>query len=263
MRSREVERVSRLIADLTGKAETGTRMPAGVPPTALQIRIVDEGDTPEAQGRIAVLLYDARDTDVDESLSGGDPCALRVMVPRHAVKALRAGRSRFCSREDFERYLQEVLDQAAFDRVVSLVGARERSVADVVGRLVREGFEGPCAERAALRACRCSLLDDERFARQLVASKVRSGWGRRRIEQELARQGVALDVADLAPEGAFTPDEEIERALAALNKRGVRGTSPFQKSIRFLLGRGFPTDVAYKAAKRHFEALDLCVETMD
>ena len=93
-------------------------------------------------------------------------------------------------------------------------------------------------------------MDDARYARALAFSKaVNAGASRRRISQELARRGVARDVADDAIETVWA-EEEVDQRAAALSlarKRAasLAGLDPVVRRRRlygFLARRGYDPD---------------------
>ena len=113
------------------------------------------------------------------------------------------------------------------------VGRRLPSVADeVVARFVEVG-----------------LLDDGRFAELFARSKAAAGWGRIKIERELARRGVDATQLEGWPSD-YLEEDESETAFVLASRRRLSGKNDFQKLVRFLCGRGFPMGVAMDAAKR-------------
>ena len=80
-------------------------------------------------------------------------------------------------------------------------------------------------------------------------SKAAAGWGRIKIERELARRGVDATQLEGWPFG-YLEEDESETAFALASRRRLSGKNDFQKLVRFLCGRGFPMGVAMDAAKR-------------
>ena len=46
------------------------------------------------------------------------------------------------------------------------------------------------------------------------------------------------------------PDDEFERAMGIASRKRVREPNAYAKLVRFLMGRGFSTDVSMRAAKQ-------------
>ncbi len=95
------------------------------------------------------------------------------------------------------------------------------------------------------------LLNDSEVAGAVMRLAERRGLGSRRVVQQLKRRGIGEDDAVDAIGDARIGD--LERALALMGRRypeGVADDRRLQARVaRFLLGRGFPTDVAFAALK--------------
>lgn len=148
-----------------------------------------------------------------------------------------------------------------YDRAVAMLAARGRAARDLERQLVRKG-EPPVAVRAAVERLRAQgLLDDEAFARQFARSRGTGGVARRRIEQELGRQGVARSVAADAVTETFA-EEEIDEAgaAAALAARRLRALRDLpvekqrQRVYGFLARRGYAPDVIAAALRQSLGA---------
>jgi regulatory protein len=130
---------------------------------------------------------------------------------------------------------------------------RWRSRAELSRRLIQAGFEPEEVESAIHDLERAGLVDDERFARAVVADRAgRRLVGDREVRSVLRRQGVAADVAEAALAGAGGEDD---RALALARKRAARlsGLEPavaFRRLFDLLLRRGFGPGVAKEACRR-------------
>jgi len=160
--------------------------------------------------------------------------------------------------------IEAVAHQAAalrtYDRALRLLAARGRSVRELRRRLLaaKEPEEHVTAALERLEAM--GALDDEEYARQLARSQmVGRGYAPRRLKQELARRGVARDVADRAIEVVIAEDaapgsfgaeagvdltETIER-LARKKSRGLESVDAETRSRRlyaFLARRGYDSD---------------------
>jgi regulatory protein len=131
-----------------------------------------------------------------------------------------------------------------------MLEARARAVTELRRLLIKKG-EPPDEVDAAIERLRASgLLDDANFARQLTRSKaLGGGHSRRRIQQELAKRGVARDVSDDAIERVF--EEEAVDEAAAIERvarkklrtlAGVDAPARKRRLYAFLARRGYNAD---------------------
>jgi regulatory protein len=140
------------------------------------------------------------------------------------------------------------------DSLVRLLSARERSVQEAHKRLAEKGFDSKASSEAVNRALDCGLLDDQRFAKRLIEVKIAAGWGEYRINQELYRFGIPKDSIEGYPEAFFAAEDQLERALQALKKHRSRAKNPRQAAFKYLISRGFDSEIAGAAVKaRHSE----------
>jgi regulatory protein len=91
-------------------------------------------------------------------------------------------------------------------------------------------------------------LDESRFVESRLHARS-SRWGQRRIEQELAQHGLSLD----AEQRSSLADTELERACELLRRKfsvaAAQDPTQDARQMRFLLGRGFQSDVARRAIR--------------
>jgi regulatory protein len=139
---------------------------------------------------------------------------------------------------------------STYERALDMLEARARAVSELRRLLIRKG-EPPEAVDAAIERLRGSgLLDDANFARQLTRSKaLGGGHSRRRIQQELAKRGVARDVSDAAIEQVFEEESVDEGAaierVARKKLRTLTGVDAATRTRRlygFLARRGYDSD---------------------
>jgi len=139
---------------------------------------------------------------------------------------------------------------ATYDRALNMIALRARSSAELRRLLVKKGELAEYVDVAIDRLLHAGFLDDASFARQFVRSKtVGAGLSRRRVQQELARRGVARDVADAAIAEVFAEehvDEEgtLERVARKKMKSLARLDSTVQRRrlYSFLARRGYDSD---------------------
>lgn len=165
---------------------------------------------------------------------------------------LRVGRGYDDVREAVAR---EAAALATYDRALNMLALRARSAAELRRSLVRKGEPAPLVDAAIERLHGAGFLDDAAFARQLTRSKtLGAGASRRRVQQELAKRGVARDVSDEAIAEVFEEEGVDEGALveqAARKKlRTLSKLDPQTRDRRlwaFLARRGYDSDKIRRA----------------
>lgn len=144
--------------------------------------------------------------------------------------------------------------ERALDLAYKALNRRDHTVSELRTRL-----EGKQVEEGAIAAAIAQLeeerlLDDARFARRFAEDKrALESWGGERIERELRRRGVALDLVESAL-GAQDRQGELDSALALLAERvreppvDDRGRD---RAWRMLVRKGYPPELAYDAVRAH------------
>jgi regulatory protein len=145
---------------------------------------------------------------------------------------------------------QQSATLATYDRALNMLALRARSAAELKRLLVRKGEPAEQVDAVIDRLVQAGFLNDPSFARQFVRSKaLGAGHSRRRLQQELARRGVARDVSDAAIADVFAEenvDEEaaIERVALKKLKTLARLDAPTQRRrlFAYLARRGYDGD---------------------
>jgi regulatory protein len=129
---------------------------------------------------------------------------------------------------------------------------RWRSRQEIRRRLRSAGFEAEEIEQALVDLESVGLIEDDRFAREVVRDQAgRRLAGNRSIRANLLQKGVAPDVVDEALEEA---GEEAERAAELARQRALRltGLAPeaaYRRLNGLLLRRGYAPGVAREACR--------------
>jgi regulatory protein len=149
-----------------------------------------------------------------------------------------------------ERIALEAAQLAVYDRALNLLAVRARSAAELARALVRIGGDRPMVDCAIARLQEQGLLDDAAFAQSFTRAKVLgANQSRRRVQQHLARKGVARDVSDAAIKVVFEDEgidqrEMVERAA----RKKLRSLSKLEPAVQkrrlyaYLARRGFDAE---------------------
>jgi regulatory protein len=146
-----------------------------------------------------------------------------------------------------ERIEREAARLKVYDRALNILAFRARSSAELARALVRKGEPKDLADLAVARLQEQGLLDDAKFAESFTRTKVLGAHqSKRRVQQDLARKGVARAVTDTAIATVFEDEEVDQRAIveeAARKKlRSLTKVEPMVRRRRlyaFLARRGY------------------------
>ena len=140
----------------------------------------------------------------------------------------------------------------AKDRALRLLGVRWRSAGELRRRLALAGFPPEEVEVALSELERAGLVDDERFARELVRDQVgRRMSGSRAIRAALRQKDVPTSVAEAALAEAGD-DADQARALAESRARrmtGLPAETAYRRLYGMLLRRGHSPGIAREACR--------------
>jgi regulatory protein len=136
---------------------------------------------------------------------------------------------------------------ATYARALEMLTRAPRSVRDLRRRLLLKGEPEAEVDATIGRLTAVGLLNDAAYARAFVRTKVSSqGFSRRRLQLELAKRGVARDVADEAIEEVLHDEEVDESAnierIARKKLRSLRGfdeETQRRRLLAFLARRGY------------------------
>jgi regulatory protein len=143
-----------------------------------------------------------------------------------------------------------------------MLAARARSATELRRLLVRKGEPAVHVDAAIQRLQSQGYLDDAEFARQFARSKVMgAGHARFRLRQELARRGVARDIADAAIDEVLTDESVDESAIVSeLARKKLRSLASADAPTRrrrlygFLSRRGYDPDAIRRALDEVLDA---------
>jgi regulatory protein len=148
--------------------------------------------------------------------------------------------------------LEEAVEREAarlkvYDRAVNMLAFRARSSAELARSLVRKGEPRELVDLAVARLQEQGLLDDAAFAQSFTRAKVLGAQqSKRRVQQELARKGVARAVTDAAITTVFEEEgvdqREVVEQAARKKLRSLTKLEPMVRRRRlyaFLARRGY------------------------
>jgi regulatory protein len=171
-----------------------------------------------------------------------------------AIERLRLGvGAEVAGRE--EQIALAAAELKVYDRALNLLAFRARSSAELARSLVRKGEPKELVQRAVARLQEQGLLDDAAFAQSFTRAKVLGArQSRRRVQQGLARKGVARDVTDAAIATVFEEEGVDQRAVVeAAARKKLRSLVTLEPAVRrrrlyaFLARRGYDADDVRRA----------------
>ena len=146
-----------------------------------------------------------------------------------------------------ERIEQEAAALKVYDRALNMLAFRARSSAELARSLVRKGEPKELADRAVARLVEQGLLNDAAFAQSYTRAKVLGAQqSKRRVQQGLARKGVARNITDEAIDTVFEEEgvdqREVVEQAARKKLRSLMRLDPVVRRRRlyaFLARRGY------------------------
>jgi regulatory protein len=150
-----------------------------------------------------------------------------------------------------------------YDRALTMLAFRARSSAELARLLVRKGEPKELVARAVDRLQEQGLLDDAAFAQSFTRAKVLGArQSKRRVQQGLAKKGVARDVSDAAIATVFEEESVDQSAIVeAAARKKLRSLVRLEPAVRrrrlyaFLARRGYDADDVRKVMEAVGEEL--------
>jgi regulatory protein len=162
-----------------------------------------------------------------------------------------------------ERIAHEAAALKTYDRALNMLAFRGRASRELARSLERKGEPKELVTRAIERLTEQGLIDDAAFAESFTRAKVLGAQqSRRRVQQDLARKGVAREVTDAAIATVFEEEQVDQREIVeqAARKKlvSLRKLDPVVRRRRmyaFLARRGYDADDIRAAMDAVGEAL--------
>jgi regulatory protein len=162
-----------------------------------------------------------------------------------------------------ERIAYEAAALKVYDRALNMLAFRARSSAELARLLVRKGEPKELVDRAVVRLQEQGLLDDAAFAQSFTRAKVLGAQqSKRRVQQDLARKGVARAVTDAAIATVFEEEGVDQRdVVEQAARKKLRSLVKLDPAVRrrrlyaFLARRGYDGEDIRKAMETVGEEL--------
>ncbi|HCA58382.1 MAG TPA: hypothetical protein DEP46_10395 [Blastocatellia bacterium] len=136
--------------------------------------------------------------------------------------------------------------ERTMNRAVKLLAAKPRSVKELRGRLLEKVWTNEeIVDGVIAKLMEYEYLDDERFARDAAAAKLRQKpQGRRRLEQAMSRKQLDRETLTAAIDAAFEKHPESELIDLAIEKRlRIKGRPASREELKkfydHLMRQGF------------------------
>ena len=176
-----------------------------------------------------------------------------------ATLSLAAELRLFAGKELEDAELQQLRSSAALSlcktRAVELLSYRPMSAKELRDKLVQKGETETAAEAAVDWLMEKRLLDDGRYAGQIVRHYAGKGYGRGRVRQELQRRGVPRELWEEALQELPEPKDKLDAYLSSkLKDPGDR--AQVQKVSAALIRRGFSWEEIRAALARYRDDLE-------
>lgn len=143
----------------------------------------------------------------------------------------------------------------AVKKIIALTNVSERSERALRERLAKCEFSPEAIEEAVSRAKRWCIIDDAHFAQTLIRSRISQGKGSVFIARDLRSHGIDPNTIPGWPdECRLSESEELERAIALLEKKPPRCKNLRDGAYRRLAQKGFPSSVASNASRIWYES---------
>ena len=173
-----------------------------------------------------------------------------VAVARLLTSKKKADEIHPGSRAELLYMVGEVARSCARARIERLIDRREYASDEVRRKLREDGYAAKTIDACVTRAQEAGLISDHRYADSFIRSKVYAGWGMARIARELSQRGIDVSQVEGWPYEYLDPDDEPARAYELACRRSVSGPHAYEKLVRYLMGRGFTSSAAHRAARR-------------
>lgn len=141
------------------------------------------------------------------------------------------------------------MNQEAKARALALLDKRDYSRKMLIDKICEKAISTADAEEVADWLCALRVVDDERYAGIVVRHFAAKGYGKKRIEQELYRRGIAKELWDEALEEMPEQDKALEKLLCT-RLRGDYSPENRKRAAAAAQRRGYSWDEVRSAMER-------------
>jgi len=173
---------------------------------------------------------------------GDDPMLTSASVVR--VLSLEDGCE--VERHRLTEDLLRVGRECAHERVLRLLGYRDRTVHELSQRLRDDGYPSEIADDLVARFVELGYLDDDRFAHRWTEARRLAGFGPSRIERELRTKGIAPELAHTA---AYSSDDDelLSSARTLIARIDLTDAAARKRAFARLIRKGYSPTIAGRA----------------
>ena len=144
------------------------------------------------------------------------------------------------------------MNEAAKKRALSLVEKRDYSRKMLIDKLTEKGATEDEAAEVADWLCSLGVIDDARYAELVARHYARTGYGERRLREELYRRGIDRDLWESSMAQLPETDETVYRLFSS-RLRGSTDPGDLEKARAYLQRRGYSWDEV-RSAQEHYLA---------
>ncbi len=132
---------------------------------------------------------------------------------------------------------------------------REHGRAELIGKVIKFGFEAATADAAVAQLADENLQSDQRFVEAFISSRISQGKGPVKIRADLRERDIASQIVEIALEDA-DQDWYASARQVREKKFGCEYPADYNekaRQMRFLQSRGFDTDQIQAAVSAYAE----------
>ncbi len=157
------------------------------------------------------------------------------------------------SRDLFNVIIDENNFRLSMNTAIRLLSQRMHSVYEIKIKLKKKGFSYKTIIKVIDELGEMNLLNDELFAKNYTDELMYRGQGKYKIINSLQKRGISKELIDEKLQEIDVPDAEEKRAEEVFNKKikslaykNIEPRKLKEKLIRYLISRGFSSDIVFK-----------------
>ena len=148
--------------------------------------------------------------------------------------------------EEVESIKDSDIVSKAFNKALDYISRRKHSEYELYEKLIRKDIDKKVIATVCAKLTGLGYLDDLDFTESYVRDrKLMKPRGKRMLQMELKKKGVASEIVDMVLNG-LSQDDEIDEAVRLIEKK-YRGEVDRDTLYRYLAGKGYDYDVIKSA----------------